>query len=142
MNALLDLIAKRKAGHVRVSFVSYYDQTALEVWARFGLGCGKCPDPRLRDIERSEARNILISLLRWDMAYHTDLMPEQAAETLADQFLQNFPASDTRFVTNLDRPNDPRGPFGWSPMTQSTFDAGVVCLAKPVAGCFWVEDED
>jgi hypothetical protein len=143
MSSLFDLVAKRKAGHVRVSFTSYYDQPLLEVLARFGLGCSEFHDPMLREVDRAEARSVLVSLLSRDMAYNATLMTTQEAEILAEQFLQSFSA-DARFMTNLERPEDTERPFdvGSSPITESTFDAGIICLAKPVAGCVWFEDED
>jgi hypothetical protein len=144
MNPVADLIASRKAGHVRVSLASYHDEPLSEVPGRFGLGCEQSPDSRLRAVRRSEARSILVSLLRQDMAYRTDIMSLAEAESLVDQFLSMFSADGARFVTNLNRPGNPDRPFdgAWSPMTESTFDGGVVCIAKPVAGCIWVEDED
>ncbi|WP_254610248.1 hypothetical protein [Bacillus tequilensis] len=30
----------------------------------------------------------------------------------------------------------------WSPITQATFDAGLVVIDKKKIGMFWVEDED
>jgi hypothetical protein len=144
MDSPFDLISKRDAGHVRVSFTTYYDQPLPELLERFGLGSKEFPNPRLRDISREEASRILMSLLRLDMAYHAQLMSEGDAEVLARRFLEQFPCEGTRFVTNLGKAQNINRPFDVdsSPMTQSTFDGGVICLAKPVAGCVWVEDED
>jgi hypothetical protein len=144
MDASFDLISKRAAGHVRVGFTTYYDQPLPEVLARFGLRNEEFLDPRLREISREEASHILVSLIRLDMAYHAPLMSDGDAETLAQRFLVQFPSDGTRFLTNLGRTENVNRPFdvGTSPMTQSTFDGGVICLAKPVAGCVWFEDED
>lgn len=144
MNPLVDIIRKRKAGRVRLNLSSYDDEPMPEILSRFGLGCDQFPDPRLREVTRAEARQILMSLLAQDMAYHADIMPLSEAESLADHFLSAFSAAHSRFVTNLERPENPHRPFdvASSPMTESTFDGGVVCLAKPIVGCLWIEDED
>ena len=144
MNSFVQLVTKRNVGRVRASFISYWDETLPEVLARFGLGCEEFPDPRLRQVRRAEAHTILVSLLRQDMAYHLEILSQDDAESLADHFLQCFPSDDTRFLTNLEKPEDPGRPFdvGSSPMTGATFDAGIICIAKPLAGCLWVEDED
>lgn len=112
--------------------------------SRFGLGCGHFPDPLLREVQRPEARSILMSLLMKDMAYHADIMSLSEAESLVDHFLSAFSAVDARFVTNLEKPENTDRPFDLasSPMTQSTFDGGVICIARPIAGCIWIEDED
>jgi hypothetical protein len=144
MNPLVKLVTKRAAGRVRVDLASYHDESLLEVLNRLGLGCEQFPDPQLREVHRSEARSILVSLLRLDMAYHAEIMALNEAESLADDFLGIFSAENARFVTNLGKPDKPDRPFdvASSPMTESTFDAGVVCIARSIVGCIWVEDED
>lgn len=144
MDSPFDLISKRTAGHVRVGFTTYYDQPLPEVLARFGLGNEEFADPHLREISREEASYILMSLMRLDMAYHLPLMSDGDAKALTQRFLGQFPSEGTRFLTNLARAENANRQFdlGSSPMTQSTFDGGVICLAKPVAGCVWFEDED
>lgn len=144
MNPLIQLINRRNAGWVRVSFVSNYHDPLPKVLARLGLQCAEFPDPQLREVPRSEARSILVSLLRQDMAYRAELMPQAEAESFADQFLGNFSSDDARFITNLDQPDNPARPFdgGYSPMTQSTFDGGIIGIENSLVGCFWVEDED
>jgi hypothetical protein len=143
MNTLIDIIRNRKAGRVRLSFASYGDEPIRESLSRFGLGRDQA-DPRLREVQRDEARYILVSLLTRDMAYHGDVMPLNEAESLADHFMSAFPAGRSRFLTNLEEPENLHRPFdvAWTPMTASTFDGGVICLASPIAGCLWVEDED
>jgi len=37
--------------------------------------------------------------------------------------------------------NVTQGP-GWNPVTEATFDTGVIVVAKRSAACLWVEDED
>jgi hypothetical protein len=142
MNPLVELIAKRRAGHVRVSFVSYYGEPISELIAKFGLGCDEFPDPQLREVKRSEARRIIALMLGADMAYRVGLMPAEEAEEMAESFLENFPSEHSRFITNIQVLEDDLSNIGSSPMTRSTFDAGVLCVAEPVAGCIWFEDED
>lgn len=144
MNPLVDIICKRNAGRVRLMFASYHEEPLPEILRRFGLGDDQLPDPWLREVKCEEARQILVSLLTHDMAYRAEIMTLGEAESLVDHFLNAFPAQDAKFVTNLDKPKDPHRPLdvASSPMTKSTFDSGVVCLSKPVAGCLWVEDED
>jgi hypothetical protein len=140
------VFSKRKAGHVRIAYIKSYGEPLAEVVPRLGLGNPPVGAPRseLRDISYAEAHSIISDLMHQDMAYHTIQMPRVEAETLATDFLAFFPTDSTRFLTNrgkvlnASRPHDVPS----NPMTSSTFDAGVICLSQPTAGCIWFEDED
>jgi hypothetical protein len=144
MDSLIQLVERRNSGRIRVCFASYWGDALPDVLARFGLNCTGSPDSALREIGTAEARAIVASLLHRDMAYKAEIMSMEEAESLADRFMQRFPSGKTRFLTNLEQLKDRSLAFdtGCNPLTNATFDAGVIGISERIAGCFWAEDED
>ncbi|PJZ00979.1 hypothetical protein CPT06_07875 [Bacillus vallismortis] len=82
-------------------------------------------------------------ILSKDLAYEISLSSEPIAFELSDYFFHYF-SDDPVYVTNADvdvQSGDVRL-SSWSPITQATFDAGVVVVDKKKIGLIWVEDED
>ncbi len=93
------------------------------------------------EVDGRRAREFLTAILHKDLAYKVEVMPEARARGLSEEFLRSFGAHEVRFATNsADSPS--AFPFGWTPATEFTFDAGVVALGSAAAGLFWVADED
>ena len=64
---------------------------------------------------------------------------EERAYRLAEEFLGIFKVQP-RFFTNA---IFKRGRLSnWSPISDSTFDTGVICLSSSKIGVLWVQDED
>ncbi len=80
------------------------------------------------------AKTLAKELLFKDLAYSVAMMSEDEAAMLAERFFNLFDPS-VRCFTNSNL-------SGSWPITDATFDAGVVCLGSLRIGILWVEDED
>ena len=113
-----------------------------EVARRFGLA--DVPGAYV-EIDAAEARSVLAAVLAEDMAYGSPLMPRAAAEHLAREFIGLFGREQVRFYTNGEWGRPRAAPHlgpGWVPVTDATFDTGVLVLAPGRIGCAWFMDED
>lgn len=139
MTGVGTLITRRCAGYVRVCFLTHHGEPMPETLKRFGLAT----DYQLRQIERHRAIDVLTTLLHRDMAYGLELMPATDAQRFAVWLLERFPAEGSAFYTNGDWRRDSHGGSpGWTPLTASTFDGGVIATSGGLAACVWFEDED
>lgn len=99
-----------------------------------------------RTISRVEARDALAAVLARDMAYESECMSPSAAAEFVEEFFGRFD-TDAAFLTNGEfPPATPEKADGWrgswTPLTDATFDTGVVAVDSARAGLLWVEDED
>lgn len=112
----------------------------------FAAKCGLSAKPGIyREISRAEALAVIQSVLHRDMAYQAEIMPRTDAEVLAESLLAEYRAGPARYFTNGDFGRSPAHPNvcpGWNPATRSTFDTGVLVLARNKSMCLWVQDED
>ncbi|APH69061.1 hypothetical protein [Bacillus sp. LR_5] len=78
-----------------------------------------------------------------DLAYEYSLSSEPIASELCDYFLRYF-SDDPVYDTNADVDVQPDYVelISWSPISQATFDAGLVVIDKKKIGMIWAEDED
>jgi len=90
-----------------------------------------------RLIERTEAEEIAVHILRADLAYSLKIMSVLRAAELWRQFMVLFEGQKVEFATNV-----LADPTNWMPATQATFDMGVLVMGSSKTGCLWVEDED
>lgn len=131
------LIAARRFGEIRYSVASEPTGDLSRLLGKFGL----TPDESLLvEHDRGSALQILITLLWKDMAYEGECMPKNEAESLAQQILAEHERPGCRYLSNG---NVAKGE-SWNPLTESTFDAGLV-ITDPVAHshfCIWFQDED
>jgi len=122
-----DILIARRFGVVHCGVSSLPAPTITDLAREFGLrGDAEC----YREIDEASARLSIRRLLHRDLAYSAEVMPEQQAEQLTEQFLAQF-GSGARFFTN-----------NWCPATNATFDEGVLVMGPDHSGCLWVEDED
>jgi len=87
------------------------------------------------EIERSDAQQMLASLLHRGLAYRAELMPAHRAAWLAGEFVSASGVYGGRFATNSDSSS-------WTPATHYTMDRGLVVINELGSGLFWVADED
>lgn len=113
--------------------------TLAELASRFGLIF--TPDT-YREISKFQAAAVAKGVLHCDLAYDSEIMPETAAQALANCFLGYFDEEDTHYYTNGDYYVADESSHGWNPATTATFDTGILVIGKLKAGCLWVEDED
>ncbi len=97
-----------------------------------------------REITREQAHELVAALIECDLAFHAPRGTKWEAESLASTFLGMFPSEEARFFTNgeLGLEHIAVKSGAWSPMTNATFDTGVVAVEGSRVGVFWVEDED
>ena len=97
------------------------------------------------EISAADAHAIVSTLLHRDLAYGIEIMPFTVAAEFATRFLDLVPEPHSYF-TNSDwavtGDSAPATLNGWTPISDATFDSGVVCLGDGAAAMLWVEDED
>jgi hypothetical protein len=91
-------------------------------------------------IDREDAELVLTRLLNKGQAYDVAIMEESRARELATMFLSLFAANAT-FYTNGPVSRG-KAPAGWHPITDATFDRGIVCVDSVRVGIAWMQDED
>ena len=91
-------------------------------------------------IDRDEALRCLQHILYHDLAYQQPLMERKTAQFIGESFLALFSPYDSRFCTNGSF--DERSMLGWTPITDSTFDHGIIAFDEKSIGMIWVQDED
>lgn len=137
----LELIYNRHVGFVRFACVSNYPNYDFkETLIRLGL----FPKPdNLTEINKAQAE-VSVAVLMWrDLAYNDESMHLDEANKIAREFVEFYATKDSKFYSNGDwHLYHQEESSQWSPMTDATFDGGVVIVSPSTAICFWVEDED
>ena len=121
-------------------------ETADDVARHFGL---KAIGAAWRRVDRSTAIHILRNLLEENMAVQSPRLEPDKAKLAIDEFMEAW-AEDTAFFTNgtwdtgWQKSKHSNTLFGpdWEPITQATFDSGIVALGPRIFGILWIEDED
>lgn len=100
------------------------------------------------EIDRHGAEVILRRILHRDLAYNAVIMSIELAGELSAHFLDLF-TTGARYFTNgtFYEPDDQVAAdvvhgASWHPITDATFDTGVICLDEKRIGIVWVQDED
>jgi hypothetical protein len=122
-----DILAARRIGLVHCGVSSLSAPTVTKLAREFGL---RDDAVCYREIDEASARNLVLRLLRRDLAYSAEVMPTHQAKELTQRFFEQFDTG-ARFFTN-----------NACPGTSATFDEGVLVVGSQRCGCFWVEDED
>jgi hypothetical protein len=138
---ITNIFEKRDAGKIRIGFcrVGPIDS----VLSTFGLSNEY--GETILEVDRPTALVILTGLLLKDMAYGIQLMAPNEANSIADDFFSYFPEDGSRYYTNGRWDNYFVGMssgYSFVPMTEQTFDGGVIVISEKIAGCIWFEDED
>ena len=99
------------------------------------------------EISAHDAHAIATSLLHRDLAYGEEIMPLADATELATAFLDLAPEPHTYFTNGewigaLEDDGSLETTIGWDPISDATFDAGIVCVGDGMTAMLWVEDED
>lgn len=93
-----------------------------------------------RGLERERALVKMEFVLHRDLAYGTPRMRRETARTLAEGFLALFDTTRCHYYTN--DCSDGEQLSAWEPISESTFDRGVVVSDERHIGILWVQDED
>jgi hypothetical protein len=102
------------------------------------------PHPEwLREITQDQAAEIIKTILWKDLAYSSEMIAEQSANERAKYLVALFYDGSAKIYTNGDWVNyHNKRSCGSNPLTDSTFDAGVLFVGGNYAACIWVDDED
>ena len=88
-----------------------------------------------------QALDHLTHCIHGHLAYSSvELVPRPSAEELARMFCAFFPHERNYYFTNQEAVGHDAS--AWTPLSDSTFDSGVVIIAQDLAGILWFEDED
>jgi hypothetical protein len=94
----------------------------------------------LDPIDVATARRLLAHVLRFDLAYRTEIMDTEMAARLADRAIDALSAP-ARWWTNgsIGLPGDGGS---WTGLTEATFDTGVIGASPERVLVVWFMDED
>ena len=103
-------------------------------------------DARL-EISAHDAHAIATALLRRDLAYGEEIMTLAEADDFATGFLDLAPEPHAYFTNGewsgaLEDDGSLETTIGWDPISDATYDAGIVCVGDGVSAILWVQDED
>lgn len=130
------IMEARECGEIRYAVVSEITGDMSRVLGKLGL----TPDASLLvQHDRASAFAILQDLLWKDMAYQDECMPKHQAETIANELLQQYSVPQSNYFSNGDWAKRE----SWNPLTESTFDAGLIITGNNgTYFCIWFQDED
>jgi hypothetical protein len=97
-----------------------------------------------KQFKKYDAERLVTSILHKDMAYQYECMEIGLARATMRRFFDLFSES-ARFYSNAEfRPeNGGLVSIGsYQPITNATFDSGIVAIDDNLIGFIWVEDED
>jgi hypothetical protein len=133
---LIDKLFQRNSGEIRYAVASESGGDLSRVLGKFGL---KAEKSLLQEVNRGDALRILTELLWKDMAYSAESLPRAQAEWLANELIEQHANVGSKFFSN----SVWGVPRTWSPLTESTFDSGlIISRAGGCYCCIWFEDED
>ncbi len=144
MSIFEEIISKRSISLVHCGFSGQAKPTLSELAMEFGLAA----DPsKYHEIDITSAKRLLEVVLSEDMAYNAEIMPADDAAELVSRFLDHFGEEGVHYYTNGEflGPRDLNVSWRrvvWNPMTEATFDTGVMVIGHHGSGCLWIEDED
>lgn len=135
-----EIIYRRRYGRTRINFSNEWYDDLNELLVLNGLIPEK---ERLKNIEYSQAKNIVTFLLNRGVAYDEEFMPLEDAEKYTNYLFEDLAKDNCDCYTNgeWDKYRESNG-FSWNNMTESTFDGGVLITSKYLHLCFWIEEED
>jgi hypothetical protein len=138
-----EVVEHRQAARVHFEFRSWRggDGTSkADIASAFVQRLGLRPPEAWTPLSAPEALEAATRVLHSDLVYDLPVMKRDLAKELARRFIECF-EDGAAFVTNgtfaLDRTGG-----GWSPLTDATFDSGVIGVSTERIGLLWVEDED
>lgn len=153
---LLKLNVLRDLGKITACFESYEELAAIEETNLIhqidnyieSLGFHKIDDNWL-EISESNAHNTLHYLITHSIAYGTELMFSNELSEVVQEFMNLF-LTNCRYFTNgnwyeisktVNNSSVRLGP-SWTPLSEATFDGGIVWISTKQVGIIWIEEND
>lgn len=131
--------ANRQSGEVIVSLMSR-TQRAPDAAANSAVSDLGLKPVTWRTLGADEAIGALQRGLHRDLAYDSPIMPEEVALDLATRIVRFFgPAAI--FYTNQSQAEG-QSTGSWDPVTDATFDTGIIAVGVTRVGVVWFMDED
>lgn len=94
-------------------------------------------------VDEQTARHLMTYILSKDLAYEFTLSSKSIASELCDYFFDYFADVPTYYINaDVVVHSGYVELSSWTPISQATFDAGLVVADKKKIGMIWVEDED
>ncbi|MEP6763828.1 MAG: hypothetical protein ABJB66_05915 [Gemmatimonadaceae bacterium] len=100
------------------------------------------------EISGYDAHMIAAAVLHRDLAHQSEIMSHAEAVELAEAFFDLAPEPHVCFTNGawadlFDEENESvSDSVSFDPISNATFDAGVICVGDGVTAILWVEDED
>jgi hypothetical protein len=98
------------------------------------------PSDRWTELEPDGALKVATRVLHQDLAYRSTVMSLEEANALARRFIASCGDGATFFTNGTVAMEADGG--AWNPITQATFDSGVIGVSRRRVAMLWVEDED
>lgn len=148
LDSIRKIVASRDAGVAlfdyrdRTESMNFEPSTWLDDYTQALNSQHQTIGDQWRSIDRDAASSIISNLLHLDLAYRVQVMPFSEAQQGAQLIIGLF-NNDAQFFTNGDWSANPKERLQhWMPLTQHTFDSGIVACDDEHVACFWVADED
>jgi phage anti-repressor protein len=140
------LLSKRNDGKITCKFKNIHSESGKVDKEQFlediGFNQIQMKD-KWKKVDTITAQEILEYILSFDMAHDIELVTKSQANVLASYFINKF-NSDAEFFTNGDFDVE-QGFYrlsGWTPLTDSIFDTGILAIDMQKIGILWAEDND
>ena len=131
--------AHRQSGQAIISLVarteSAPDWAASSAVRALGL-----KPVRWRVVSADEAVHALRRALHRDLAYDAPIMPEEVAHGLASRIVRFFGPGAIFYTNHSQAEGQSTG--SWDPLTDATFDTGIIAVGAMCVGVVWFMDED
>jgi len=147
----VSLLTKRGQGEVRWLSVGRVGPDvstgAPRDQARALLGSAGLSDVAdlLPEVDADRARFVLVTSLRFDLAYEAEVMSEEDADSVASSLLGTLGGVGAQFFTNRledEEPSDRALGYDRIPLSDRTFDSVVIGIGPDIAILVCVLDED
>jgi hypothetical protein len=139
-----DIAKHRDVGRARVEFrrVEAADASAHATATAFVKSLGMQAPNEWTELDAAGAFEATTRIIQNDLVYGAPIMAIETAEMLSRRFLQTF-AEAPIFLTNGHGSLGRSGMSGaWSPLTDATFDTGIIGVSPGRVGLLWFEEED
>lgn len=131
------ILSDRDVGYMRVEILRRHGETLEMLLKNFRLS----PTLNgLQKVDRQRATEAVEILLWKSLAYGLEMLPRDVAKTRAIAFMDQLGNFATEIYSNSDWDGEELS--GWNPMTNATFDKGLLFISDTLAVCLWVEEED
>jgi len=135
-----EIINKRRYGRTRINYTNERFSDVDELLKINGLLPEK---ENLIEIDYSQAKLIVESLLNYGVAYKEEFMSTELAKEYTTFLFEDLKEVNSKCFTNgeWNKYHGTNG-FGWNSLTKSTFDGGVLVTTDTLHFCFWIEEEN